>query len=40
MKRLVDETVSSRDQLTAELRTEIRLLARTIAAIAEEPLER
>lgn len=40
MKRLVDETVTSREQLTAELRTEIRLLARTIAAIAEEPLER
>lgn len=37
MRRLVDETVASRDQLTAELRTEIRLLARTIAAIAEEP---
>lgn len=40
MKRLVEETVASRDQLTAELRSEIRLLARTIAAIAEEPLER
>jgi len=40
IKRLVDETVFSREQLVSEFRSEIRLLARTIAAIAEEPLER
>ncbi len=40
LKRLVDETVSSRQELVSEFRSEIRLLARTIAAIADEPLER
>ncbi|RAU20412.1 flagellar motor protein MotA [Paramagnetospirillum kuznetsovii] len=40
LKRLVDETVASREELVAQFRAEIRLLARTIAAIAEEPLER
>jgi hypothetical protein len=40
LKRLVDETVTSREEFVAELRSEIRLLARTIAAIADEPLER
>jgi hypothetical protein len=40
LKRLVEETVASRDELVTELRSEIRLLARTIAAIADEPLER
>ena len=40
LKRLVDETVTSREELVTELRSEIRLLARTIAAIAEEPLDR
>ncbi|CAA7619317.1 flagellar motor protein MotA [Magnetospirillum sp. SS-4] len=40
LKRLIDETVASREEVVAELRTEIRLLARTIAAIAEEPLDR
>jgi hypothetical protein len=40
MKRLVDETVTSRRELVDEFRSEIRLLARTIAAIADEPQER
>ncbi|MDO8608073.1 MAG: flagellar motor protein MotA [Phaeospirillum sp.] len=40
LKRLVDETVASREEFVAELRSEIRLLARTIAAIADEPMER
>ncbi|CAA7617779.1 conserved membrane hypothetical protein [Candidatus Terasakiella magnetica] len=40
LARLVDETVISRDEFVKELRGEIRLLARTIAAIAEEPLDR
>lgn len=40
LRRLVDETVTSREATIAEFRAEIRLLARTIAAIAEEPLER
>ena len=40
LKRLVDETVASREELVTEFRSEIRLLARTIAAIADEPLER
>jgi hypothetical protein len=37
LKRLVDETITSRHDLMAEFRSEIRLLARTIAAIADEP---
>lgn len=40
LKRLVEETVTSRQDLIAEFRAEIRLLARTIAAIADEPIER
>jgi hypothetical protein len=40
MKRLIDETVTSRHDLVGEFRAEIRLLARTIAAIADEPQER
>jgi len=40
MKRLVEETVTSRRELVDEFRSEIRLLARTIAAIADEPQER
>ncbi|CCG43154.1 conserved hypothetical protein; putative biopolymer transport exbB protein; putative membrane protein [Magnetospirillum molischianum DSM 120] len=40
MKRLIDETVTSRQDLIAEFRAEIRLLARTIAAIADDPNER
>jgi hypothetical protein len=40
LKRLIDETVTSREEFVGELRSEIRLLARTIAAIAEEPMDR
>lgn len=40
MKRLIDETVTSRHDLVGEFRAEIRLLARTIAAIADETQER
>ena len=36
MERLVGELASGRDQTVQEIRAEIRLLARTIAAIAEE----
>lgn len=36
MARLVDETVQSRDEVVAELRSEFKLLARTIAAVAED----
>jgi hypothetical protein len=36
LKRLVDETVAGRTELVAEFRSEIRLLARTIANLAEE----
>ena len=36
MARLVEETAAGRNQLVQELRNEIRLLARTIAALAEE----
>jgi len=34
--RLLEETAEGRDQMTQEIRSEIKLLARTIAAIAEE----
>ncbi|MGE5546256.1 MAG: flagellar motor protein MotA [Solirubrobacterales bacterium] len=34
--RLVEETVQSRDEVVAELRSEFKLLARTIAAVAED----
>jgi hypothetical protein len=36
MERLVNEAASGRDHMVQEIRSEIRLLARTIAAIAEE----
>ncbi len=36
LARLVEETVQSRDEVIAELRSEFKLLARTIAAVAEE----
>lgn len=36
LARLVEETVQSRDELITELRSEFKLLARTIAAVAEE----
>jgi hypothetical protein len=36
MERLVADTASGRDHMVQEIRSEIRLLARTIAAIAEE----
>jgi len=36
MARLIEETTAGRVQLTQDLRNEIRLLARTIAALAEE----
>jgi len=38
--RLVEETVASRNEVVGELRSEFRLLARTIAAAAEEAPER
>jgi hypothetical protein len=37
LTRLVEETGTGRLQMTQDLRNEIRLLARTIAALAEEP---
>jgi hypothetical protein len=36
LSRLVDETVRSRDELIGELRSEFKLLARTMAAVAED----
>jgi hypothetical protein len=36
LERLIGETAQSRDHMVQEIRSEIRLLARTIAAIAEE----
>ena len=36
MTRLIEETTAGRVQLTQDLRNEIRLLARTIAALSEE----
>ncbi len=35
-RRLVDETATARNQLSKEIRHEIKLLARTIAAVADE----
>ena len=35
LQRLLEEMVSGREQSVAELRSEIKLLARTIAAVAE-----
>lgn len=40
LSRLVQETVSGRDELIGQLRSEFRLLARTIAAVAEDVPER
>jgi hypothetical protein len=37
LTRLVEETGTGRLQLTQDIRNEIRLLARTIANLAEEP---
>ncbi len=36
LARLVEETVRSRDEVVGELRSEFKLLARTIAAVADE----
>ena len=36
MARLLEDSAAGRAQLTQDLRNEIRLLARTIAALAEE----
>jgi hypothetical protein len=36
LSRLLEELVNGRAQATAELRSEIKLVARTIAALAEE----
>ena len=35
LQRLLEESVSGREQSVSELRSEIKLLARTIAAVAE-----
>ena len=40
LKRLVEETVASRQELVTEFRGELRLLARTIAALADAAPER
>jgi hypothetical protein len=37
LARLLDETVQGRSQMTHELRSEIKMVARTIAAVAGEP---
>ena len=37
MVRLLDETVTGRHQMVSELRNEIKLLARTVAAVANQP---
>ncbi len=37
MARLLDETIQGRNQMTQELRSEIKMVARTIAAVAGEP---
>ena len=36
LARMLEDSASGRAQMTQELRSEIRLLARTIAAIADE----
>ena len=36
VRRLLDQTVANRETTVAEIRGEIKLLARTIAALAEE----
>jgi len=35
MARLLEELIQGRNQLSSEVRSEIKLLARTIAALAE-----
>jgi hypothetical protein len=40
LHRLYDDLPASRDQVVGEIRSEIKLLARTIAALAEEPESR
>jgi hypothetical protein len=37
LARILDETVQGRSQMTHELRSEIKMVARTIAAVAGEP---
>jgi hypothetical protein len=37
LARLLDETVQGRNQMTHELRSEIKMVARTIAAVAADP---
>jgi hypothetical protein len=37
LNRLIEEASTGRAQMTQDMRNEIRLLARTIAALAEEP---
>jgi len=37
LARLLDESVQGRNQMTHELRSEIKMVARTIAAVAGEP---
>jgi hypothetical protein len=37
LARLLDEAVQGRNQMTHELRSEIKMVARTIAAVAGEP---
>jgi len=40
LARLIDETAQSRAEVVGVLRSEFKLLARTIAAVADEPAER
>ena len=37
LSRLAEDAATGRQQMTQDIRNEIRLLARTIAALAEEP---
>ena len=37
LARILEEMTQGRPQATAEIRNEIKVLARTIAALAEEP---